>query len=251
VSFVSTSPSGFLPNVPQHVAIIMDGNGRWAKGRGLPRIEGHRAGMKTVREIVEESRTLGVRYLTLFAFSTENWQRPSDEVSLLMRLFIQYLESELEVLLKNGVRLRAIGDLSRLPPAVRKMLEDNIERTRDQSELSLILAVSYGGRDEILRAARACITAAKSGEIDPQHLTEQQFAQFLDAPDIPDPDLLIRTSDEFRISNFLLWQLAYAEIVVTSLRWPEFSREEFKRCLTEFGQRTRRFGKTDEQLTVS
>jgi undecaprenyl diphosphate synthase len=234
--------------VPRHVAIIMDGNGRWAKRRFLPRIEGHRNGAKSVRMLVEECRRLGIRYLTLFAFSTENWRRPQDEVGGLMSLFVQHLESELELLLKNGIRLRAMGDTSRLPAAVREMLRRNEERTKDMTGMDLILAVSYGGRDELVQAARKMAVAAKAGQLDPASITEESFAQHLYLPDVPDPDLMIRTSDETRISNFLLWQLAYAEIVVSPVLWPDFSRDEFHRCLDVFAGRNRRFGLTQEQL---
>ncbi len=234
--------------VPRHVAIIMDGNGRWAKRRFLPRIEGHRNGAKSVRAVVEECRRLGVRHLTLFAFSTENWRRPQDEVGGLMSLFVQHLESELELLLKNDIRLRAMGDTARLPPAVRDMLRRNEERTAGLQGMDLILAVSYGGRDELVQAARKIAAAARDGELDPLAITEESFGRYLYLPDVPDPDLLIRTSDETRISNFLLWQLAYAEIVVSPVLWPDFSRDEFHRCLNVFAGRSRRFGLTQEQV---
>ncbi len=234
--------------IPRHVAIIMDGNGRWAKRRFMPRIEGHRNGAKSVRTLVEECRRLGVRYLTLFAFSTENWRRPQEEVGGLMSLFVQHLESELDLLLKNDIRLRAMGDTSRLPPAVRDMLKRNEERTASKSGMDLILAVSYGGRDELVRAARKMARAAQAGEIDPEEITEDSFGRYLYLPDVPDPDLLIRTSDETRISNFLLWQLAYAEIVVSPVLWPDFTRDEFHRCLNVFAGRNRRFGLTQEQV---
>lgn len=234
--------------VPRHIAIIMDGNGRWARSRFLPRVEGHRAGAKTVRVVVEECRRLGVKYLTLFAFSTENWKRPEDEVSALMKLFRQYLESELEALTKNGIRLRAIGDLSRLPTFVRETLEKSIESSANQTGMQLVLAISYGGREEIVNAARTLCKKAISREIDPEKISEADFSGCLYAPDIPDPELLIRTSDENRISNFLLWQLSYAEIVVTPVLWPEFSKEELYRCIGEFSCRDRRFGLTEEQI---
>ncbi|MBN8548875.1 MAG: isoprenyl transferase [Deltaproteobacteria bacterium] len=237
-----------LSKVPRHVAVVMDGNGRWAKKRFLPRVEGHRAGVKSVRMIVEESRRLGIRYLTLFAFSTENWQRPRDEVSSLMKLFAQYLESELELMLKNDIRLRAVGDLSRLPKEVQHSLQKNFDRTKDMQGMDLVLAVSYGGRDELVHAARRIAEKARSGELDPDSISEATITEHLYAPDVPDPDVLIRTSDENRISNFLLWQLAYSEIVVTPVLWPDFSKEEYTRCLQEFSGRTRRFGLTDEQL---
>lgn len=237
-----------LKAVPRHVAIIMDGNGRWAKRRFLPRLEGHRQGAKTVRMVVEECRRLGVRYLTLFAFSTENWRRPEEEVGGLMHLFVQHLEAELELLLKNDIRLRAMGDMSRLPSQVRELIQRNEERTKDLTGMDLILAVSYGGRDELVQAVRKLGRAIQSGEISPESVTEDVVSKSLYLPDVPDPDLLIRTSDETRISNFLLWQLAYSEIVVSAALWPEFSRDEFYRCLHVFAGRNRRFGLTQEQI---
>lgn len=238
-------------SLPRHVAVIMDGNGRWARRRLLPRIEGHRAGVKSVRMIVEESRRLGIRYLTLYAFSTENWQRPREEVTMLMKLFAQYLESELELMLKHDIRLRAIGDLKRLPNEVQQALQRNMERTKGARAMDLILAVSYGGREEITQAARVIAQKVKNGELSPADISERTIAGHLYAPDVPDPDVLIRTSDENRISNFLLWQLAYAEIVLTPLLWPEFTVEEYHRCLRAFAGRVRRFGLTDEQLDAS
>lgn len=240
---------GSAPKVlPRHLAVIMDGNGRWAKRRFLPRIEGHRQGAKTVRMIVEECRRLGVRYLTLFAFSTENWRRPEEEVGGLMHLFVQHLEAELDLLLKNDIRLRAMGDMSRLPSKVRELLQRNEERTKNLTGMDLILAVSYGGRDELVQAVRKLGRAIQAGEVAPESITEESISRSLYLPDVPDPDLLIRTSDESRISNFLLWQLAYAEIVVSKALWPEFSRDEFYRCLHDFAGRNRRFGLTQEQI---
>ena len=245
---VESSPILALKVVPRHIAIIMDGNGRWAKRRFLPRIEGHRNGAKSVRAVVEECRRLGVRYLTLFAFSTENWRRPQEEVGGLMGLFVQYLEGELELLLKNDIRLRAMGELARLPQAVREILERNEQRTKDLTGMELILAVSYGGRDELVQAVKKIGRGIKAGEINPEDITEESFSKALYLPDVPDPDLLIRTSDETRISNFLLWQLAYSEIVVSPVLWPDFSRDEFHRCLNVFAGRNRRFGLTQEQI---
>ena len=233
--------------VPQHVAIIMDGNGRWAQKRHLPRVEGHRAGAKTVRRIVEESRRMGLRYLTLFAFSTENWQRPEDEVSALMSLFVRYLRSELELLTKNGIRLRAIGDRSVLPEKVRAQLEETERETETFDDMQLVIAVSYGGRRELTQAAQSIARKVASGEIDPEQVDEQCVVDNLYAPDIPDPELLIRTSNENRISNFLLWQLAYSEIVLSELFWPDFSVEEFHRCIDDFSKRNRRYGLTGAQ----
>lgn len=241
----STPP---IPAVPAHVAIIMDGNGRWAGRRMLPRVEGHRAGAKSVRVVVEESRRLGIKYLSLFAFSTENWQRPADEVDSLMKLFVQYLESELALLIKNDIRLRAIGDLSRISSPVRQRLEQAIEKTASGRSLDLILALSYGGRDEIVRAAKAIAQEVKEDRLSVAAIDEQVLRQHLFAPDVPDPDLLIRTSGECRISNFLLWQLAYAEIVVSEVLWPDFGKEEFLRCLAEYSTRERRFGLTESQI---
>lgn len=226
----------------------MDGNGRWAKRRFLPRLEGHRAGAKSVRKLVEESRRLGIRYLTLFAFSTENWSRPRDEVSGLMELFAKHLISELELMLNNNIRLRALGDLERLPDNVRQELSRVIESTSANDGMDLILAVSYGGRAEIVHAARAIAQDVASGKFDPALIDEVLFSRYLYLPDVPDPDLLIRTSSEHRVSNFLLWELAYTEIVVSSVLWPDFSIAEFHQCLAEFSKRTRRFGLTGEQL---
>lgn len=234
--------------LPRHLAVIMDGNGRWAKKRFLPRLEGHRNGAKTVRMVVEEARRLGIRHLTLFAFSTENWRRPEEEVGGLMHLFVQHLESELELLLRNDIRLRAMGNLSRLPGPVRDLLTRNEERTKNLTGMDLILAVSYGGRDELVQGFRKLGRAIQSGDLDPEMITEESISGSLYLPDVPDPDLLIRTSDETRISNFLLWQLAYAEIVVSPQLWPDFSRDEFYRCLHVFAGRNRRFGLTQEQV---
>lgn len=236
--------------VPRHVAIIMDGNGRWARSRFLPRVEGHRNGAKTVRMVVEECRRLGVEYLTLFAFSTENWQRPAEEVNSLMFLFMQYLASEADKLAENGIRLRACGDLSKLSPKVRDALQAAERRTAEGTSMELILAISYGGREELVHAARAIAEKVQQGALNPSEITADVMRQHLYLPHVPDPDLLIRTSDENRISNFLLWQLAYAEIVVTPVLWPAFNEEEFYRCLREFSGRKRRFGLTEEQVTA-
>ncbi len=238
--------SASVPAV-RHLAIIMDGNGRWAKAQRLPRLEGHRAGAKTVRMVVEECRRLGIQYLTLFSFSTENWLRPQEEVSGLMRLFCEYVYSERDLLLKHGIRLRAIGARERLPVDVQKALAKIESETAHLTEMQLVLALSYGGRDEIARSARTLAELCVKGELSPQDINESSVQKYLFAPDIPDPDLLLRTGDESRISNFLLWQLAYAEFVVSKSYWPEFSKEELARCLQEYANRTRRFGMTDEQ----
>jgi undecaprenyl diphosphate synthase len=242
---VSGTPRSPLPN---HLAVIMDGNGRWALERNLSRFEGHKAGVNSVRMVTEQCRKAGIRYLTLFAFSTENWMRPRDEVSLLMSLFSQFLRSELKSLLKNNIRLRALGDLGRLPGSVRKELERACENTADLNGMDLVLAVSYGGREEIVQAARNIASEVLAGRIERQAVNEDLFRKNLYLPDVPDPDLLIRTSGETRVSNFLLWQLAYSEIVVSNLLWPDFDAAELKRCLDEFGRRRRRFGMTEEQI---
>jgi len=237
-----------LERIPTHLAIIMDGNGRWAEQRGHKRIEGHKEGAKSVRAIVEQCARLGVRYLTLFSFSTENWGRKADEVSGLMSLFRQYLDSELETLLGNQVRLRAIGQIERLPFPVRAALSRNIESTKNNTRLDLILALSYGGREEILVATRKLATMAAKGEIKPEQINEEVFENELWSAGIPDPDLLIRTSGELRISNFLLWQLAYSEIVIAPELWPDFREEQLLRCLKEFQLRERRFGLTSAAI---
>lgn len=233
---------------PQHVAIIMDGNGRWAKARGLRRIEGHQAGAISVRKIVEESRRQGIRYLTLFSFSSENWGRESSEVEGLMSLFKQYLDSELSGLNENGIRLRALGELDRLPESVRSALDTDLKETSNNIGLDLILAVSYGSRDEIVSAAKKLAILAKEGSIDPEKIDKDTFAKSLWTHDIPDPDLLIRTSGEMRLSNFLLYQLAYTEIIVTPELWPDFNESCYIRCLDEYALRERRFGLSSEQI---
>jgi undecaprenyl diphosphate synthase len=229
----------------------MDGNGRWATRRGLSRIEGHKRGKAAVRAIVEAAAELGLEYLTLYAFSTENWQRPANEVRALMSLLQRYLRTELHKLMKNGIRLQAIGDLSRLPVAVRRELESVIHTTRENTGLTVVLAVSYGGREEIVAAARALASAVLEGRLTLQEINERTLTQRLWSAGIPDPDLLIRTSGEFRLSNFLLWQLAYTEIYVTATLWPDFNREEFYRALADYQGRERRFGRTAEQPSVT
>jgi len=234
--------------LPRHVAVIMDGNGRWAQQRGLPRLHGHRIGKDSVRAVVETSRKLGIRYLSLYAFSTENWRRPPREVDGLMGLLRRYLATELGKMMKHQIRLLAVGSLRRLPPAVREALRATIEATRSNSGMTVILAVSYGGREEIARAARAIARSVQRGELDPERITAGTFAKHLGTRDIPDPDLLIRTSGEMRLSNFFLWQLAYTEMYVTETLWPDFREREFLQALAFFQQRQRRFGLTPEQL---
>lgn len=233
------------PGMPAHVAIIMDGNGRWAKQRLLSRINGHEKGAEAVRVVVRTCRELCIPYLTLYAFSTENWQRPKAEVDALMRLLRRFLEAELPELVGNDIRLNAIGCRDRLPADIRKTLDDGIARTRANASLQLNLALSYGGRDDITRAARSLAAKAASGAIRPEDITEAVLAAHLDTGTMPDPDLLIRTGGDMRVSNFLLWQIAYAEICVTPTLWPDFDRGQFLHILEEFRSRERRFGRTD------
>jgi undecaprenyl diphosphate synthase len=234
--------------LPQHVAVIMDGNGRWAEQRGLPRLQGHRVGKESVRAVVEAARRLGLRYLSLYAFSSENWNRPPREVDGLMSLLRRYLATELGKMMKHQIRLLAVGNLRRLPLAVREALRATVEATRRNTGMTVILAVSYGGREEIARAARTIARRVRRGELDPESVTEDTVAEHLGTHGIPDPDLLIRTSGEMRLSNFFLWQLAYTEIYVTDTLWPDFREREFVQALAFFQQRERRFGRTAEQI---
>jgi len=237
-----------VSETPRHLAIIMDGNGRWAQARSLPRIAGHRRGVEVVRQVVEDCRELGVEYLTLYAFSSENWGRPSDEVSALMGLLSRYLKSELKAMLKNRIRLRVIGEIDRLPAPIKKVLDDILDQTRDNSAMTLTLALSYSGRNELVRACRALAQQAADGRLDPAVIDEGTIAGTLDTAGIPDPDLLIRTSGEVRISNFLLWQAAYAEFYFCDCYWPDFDRAMLQAAFDEYRRRQRRFGLTGEQL---
>jgi undecaprenyl diphosphate synthase len=232
-------------SLPRHVAIIMDGNGRWAKSRGLPRLAGHRAGVEPVRVTVRAAAELGIEALTLYAFSVENWNRPRIEINGLMQVLKDTLRREQDELNENGVRLRTIGREQDLPPDVRAQI-DKTRRALDHNRgLVLNLALSYGGRAEILDAAKRMMAEAQQQGTSPGELTEEKFARYLYAPDLPDPDLLIRTSGELRVSNFLLWQIAYAEIWVTPTHWPDFRREHFYRAIRDFQCRDRRFGRTE------
>ncbi len=233
--------------IPQHLAIIMDGNGRWAEQRQMPRIFGHRQGVETVRSVVKECRLLGIPHLTLYAFSSENWGRPASEVAALMELLGMFLAQELETLMAEDIRLRVIGNISLLPVEVREVLEDTIKRTAENSRLVLTLALSYGARDEILRAVKDLAAGVSGGEFSISDIDEQRFGAALDTAGLPDPDLLIRTSGEMRISNFLLWQLAYAELYFTDVLWPDFSADELRLALDDFSARQRRFGLTAAQ----
>ncbi len=234
--------------IPQHVAIIMDGNGRWAKQRGLPRLEGHRRGVETVRTVVDSARELGIRYLTLYAFSAENWKRPGDEVAGLMGLLDFFLKRELDNLIKEKVRLRTIGRIDALPANVRRELERVKAATAGFTEWNLVLALNYGAQAEAAEAARAYAEAVRAGREDPAQASWDRFRRYLDTADLPEPDLLIRTSGELRLSNFLMLQLAYAELVFTPTLWPDFGRADLAAAVEEYGRRERRFGLTTEQL---
>lgn len=237
--------------LPQHVAIIMDGNGRWAKERGKDRSEGHREGVVSVRKVVEAATTLGLRYLTVYTFSTENWNRPEAEVHALMGLMVAAIHRETPDLMKNNVRLMAIGDLDRLPHGVRTTLCECLRQTSVNTGTTLVLALSYSSRWEILHAVKALTEEAACGQLRAEEVTEELFASRLTTRDIPDPDLLIRTGGEQRISNFLLWQLSYAELYFTDIYWPDFREEELYQAIRSYQQRERRFGKTSDQLNQS
>ncbi|MCB8963441.1 MAG: isoprenyl transferase [Bacteroidales bacterium] len=234
--------------IPQHVAIIMDGNGRWAQQRGNQRIFGHQNGVNAVRAATEAAAEVGVKYLTLYAFSSENWGRPQPEVDALMHLLVETINSEIDTLLKNDISLQAIGNINALPSPVQEKLADGIKRTAHCKTLTTILALNYGGRDEIINATRRIATDVKNGLINAESINNDTFAQYLYTQNIPDPALMIRTSGEVRLSNFLLWQLAYAELYFTPVLWPDFSKENFFEAIAEFQKRERRFGKTSEQL---
>jgi len=233
--------------IPQHIAIIMDGNGRWAKKKGLPRVAGHNEGVNSVRDIVEACGQLGVKYLTLYTFSKENWKRPQDEISVLMRLLLKALKDERDRLHRNEVHLRVIGDLKLLPTDVISELQDAIEMMKNNKGLNLILALSYSGRWDITNAFNKIYNDIKAGKIS-ENITEEVVAKYLSTADIPDPDLLIRTSGEFRISNFLLWQLAYTEIYISNEYWPDFRRKNLYQAIEDFQKRERRFGMISEQI---
>ena len=248
---MSSNPSSSAADLdpeklPAHIAIIMDGNGRWAKKRLLNRIQGHEKGADAVRTVVRACRAIGIAHLTLYAFSTENWQRPQIEVDALMNLLKRFLASERNELLQNDVRLNAIGEIERLPADVRTTLSETMAATEKNTGLCLHLALSYGARSEIVRMARSLARKTLRGELKPDAITAELVSQHLYTRDIPDPDLLIRTSGEMRISNFLLWQIAYAEIFVTSTLWPDFSREELIQILKDFQTRDRRYGRVRE-----
>lgn len=235
------------PNrIPRHVAIIMDGNGRWAKVHGLPRNAGHQQGVETVRRVTEEAVRLGIQYLTLYTFSTENWNRPDDEVAALMALVLSSLEDE--IFMKNNVRLRVIGDMARLPQAVREKLSDSMARTERNSRMTMIIALSYSSRWEIAQAARMLCQEAAQGRLNPEDVTEERFSSALQTSFMPDPELLIRTGGELRLSNYLLWQCAYAELYFCDTFWPDFTEASLREAIASYQSRERRFGKTSEQI---
>lgn len=234
--------------IPQHLAIIMDGNGRWAEARGLPRIRGHEEGAESVRAVTRAARELGVRAVTLYSFSTENWKRPADEVAGLMGLLSRYVVEERREILDNGIRLNVIGQMDRLPAPVRLGLAELMRASRENAQMVLTLALSYGGRAEIVEAAKALAKKAAAGRLRVDSIDEATFAAELGTAGLPDPDFLIRTSGEMRLSNFLLWQLAYAELYVTPVLWPDFRRPQLEEAFASFGKRERRFGLTGAQV---
>jgi undecaprenyl diphosphate synthase len=235
-------------DIPRHVAIIMDGNGRWAKEKGLTRVFGHKEGVNSARDIVEASGQLGVKFLTLYTFSTENWKRPRTEIALLMKLLISSIRSETDRLMQNDVKLIATGNLENLPANVLDELNDSIERTKNNRLMTLNLALSYSGRWDILNAVKKILKEHKSGNFDLSALDETTFSEYLATSVLPDPDLMIRTGGDFRISNFLLWQIAYSEIFIDPTYWPDFKRNNFYKAIAEYQSRERRFGMTSEQI---
>ncbi len=238
-----------LVRIPQHVAIIMDGNGRWAQRRGLPRAAGHRAGLKSVRMSIERCTAVGVKVLTIFAFSTENWRRPQSEVGLLMSLFLEALDAEIDELASKGVCIRFVGARSHLAPGLVARMSAAEERTRANSGLTLVIAMAYGGRRDIVEAAQRLAVAVRAGTIQPEQIDEVYFSEQLALRGLPDPDLLIRTGGDHRVSNFLLWNLAYTELWFTEQLWPDFSPDDFASAITAFAERQRRYGQTSAQVS--
>ncbi|MCH8244802.1 MAG: isoprenyl transferase [Bacteroidetes bacterium] len=232
-------------NVPEHIAVIMDGNGRWAKQKGLNRIQGHKEGVESVRDIVDACAQVGVRYLTLYTFSTENWNRPVSEINALMELLIRTLRKEMDTFLEKGIRLQSIGNWSELPIAAQRELEESITASAENERITLILALSYSGRWEIIEATRALARRARDGYLDPDSIDESMISQALETVTVPDPDLLIRTGGDIRISNFLLWQIAYSELYFTDVYWPDFRRKQLYDAIKVFQSRDRRFGRVE------
>lgn len=237
-------------HIPSHVAIIMDGNGRWAKQRGLPRTEGHIRGQDALRTTLRAAARRGIKYLTVYTFSTENWSRPQEEVDALMSILVSAIHAETPQLIAEGVRMRAIGDLSRLPQQAQDSLAESIELTKDGQQITLILALSYSSRDEIRRASQRLAAEAAAGRLRPEEITEELISSYLDTAEYPDPDLVIRTGGEKRISNYLLWQSAYSELYFSETYWPDFGQEALDEALAAYASRERRFGKTSEQIQL-
>ena len=237
-----------LKNIPNHIAVIMDGNGRWAKKKGKERIQGHKKGILSVRKLVEEASKINISYLTLFAFSTENWKRPKNEVSTLMDLIVLSLDTELKTIIDNKIKLNAIGDINSLPKEVKKKLKETIEKTKNNRKLTLTIAINYGGKEEITNAVNTIINKVKKNIILEEKVDEELINTHLYSNNLPDVDLLIRTSGEKRISNFLLWKISYAELYFTNILWPEFSKNDFNKAINNYQKRERRFGKTSEQV---
>ena len=237
-------------HIPSHVAIIMDGNGRWAKQRGLPRTEGHIRGQDALRTTLRAAARRGIKYLTVYTFSTENWSRPQEEVDALMSILVSAIHAETPQLIAEGVRMRAIGDLSRLPQQAQDSLAESIELTKDGAQITLILALSYSSRDEIRRASQRLAAEAAAGRLRPDEITEELISSYLDTAEYPDPDLVIRTGGEERISNYLLWQSAYSELYFSETYWPDFGQEALDEALAAYASRERRFGKTSERIQL-
>lgn len=234
-------------NVPQHVAIILDGNGRWAKAKGMPRNYGHAQGSKNVERICEEAWRMGIKYLTVYAFSTENWNRPDDEVNALMKLLRNYMKTCQKTAAKNDMKVRVIGDITRLDEDIQKRILELEEATKNNGGLNFQIAINYGSRDEMIRAIRKIAKDCVDGKVDPAEIKEETFEQYLDTKGIPDPDLMIRTSGELRLSNYLLWQLAYTEFYFTDVPWPDFSKEELEKAIETYNHRDRRYGGVKEE----
>lgn len=237
-------------NLPQHIAVIMDGNGRWAKKKGARRVFGHKNAVKAVRDVTEASAELGIKYLTLYAFSTENWSRPKTEVEALMKLLVSTIRKEVKTLVKNNVKLQSIGNRNDLPKVCQRELAEAIELTKDHTGLTLTLALSYSGRWDIVNAVKDIAHDVKSGKVDPGNIDTNLFSKYLSTDSMPDPELMIRTSGEMRVSNFLLWQLAYSEIYISPILWPDFRREHLYEAIMDYQTRERRFGKTSEQVNL-
>lgn len=237
-----------LTRIPEHIAIIMDGNGRWAKAKGMPRTAGHQQGVETVKKITEEATRLGVKYLTLYTFSTENWNRPAEEITALMKLIIDHLEEE--IFMKNNVRFRMIGELERIPVPVQNRIKECMERTAANDKMTMTIALSYSSRWELTRTMQEIAKDIAAHKIQPTDITEDYISQHLQTSFMPDPDLLIRTGGEYRISNYLLWQCAYTELYFCNTYWPDFDETEFRKAIADFQSRERRFGKTSEQVAI-